>query len=279
MPGHSTKKHISSRRIALSVEYDGTDFVGWQAQANGRSVQVVIESAIREVFREKTRIVGAGRTDSGVHAFGQVAHFDLRHAIAAEKIGDALNTKLPKDVRIRASADAPPDFHARRDARMKRYVYLLCDGPHPPVVDRRKMAHMPYELDVAAMDEAARAWIGRHDFSSFRAARCEAESPVRSIELIAVERLEPDRLIGVAPRVQPILFVFEGRSFLHHQVRNMIGTLAEIGRGARGVAWAKDVLAARDRAEAGRTMPAHGLVLDRVDYRVDPFATAVHASR
>ncbi|MEK8023223.1 MAG: tRNA pseudouridine(38-40) synthase TruA [Candidatus Hydrogenedentota bacterium] len=261
-----------TRRIALLLEYDGTDFVGWQAQTNGRSVQVVIESSIKEVFHETTRIVGAGRTDSGVHAFGQVAHFDIRHGVPADKVREALNTKLPKDVSVRSSAEVAPGFHARRDARKKRYRYLLCDGSHQPVLDRRTMAHTPWHLDVAAMNEAAQHWIGKHDFDAFRAARCQAENSVRSIDRIKVERVPASRVASVSPHIDPILFTFEGRSFLHHQVRNMVGTLVEIGRGAEKVEWAKEILKGLNREDAGRTMPAHGLVLDAIEYKADPFA-------
>ncbi len=254
-----------TRRIVVKLEYDGTQFVGWQAQSNGRSVQVVLESAIKESFRETVRVVGSGRTDSGVHASGQVAHFDLRHRLEASRVRDALNSRLPADVQVLRSVEAPPDFHARRDAVRRRYAYTLSDGAVRPVIDRRRIAWTPQELDAEAMQEAARAWLGKHDMSSFRAVKCQAESPVRTLDTVRVERV-PGAAGCLSGDRTPILVTVEARSFLHNQVRIMVGTLIEIGRGAQPVAWAAEVLSARDRAAAGPTAPAEGLVLASVSY-------------
>lgn len=253
----------ASRRIALKVEYDGTDFVGWQVQASGRTVQGVLESVIREVLHETARVVGAGRTDSGVHARGQVAHIDLRHDLPIDHVHRALNSRLPPDVRVTAAAAVAAEFHARRDAVRRRYIYRLSDAAVGPVIDRRRIAHTFFRLNDSVMAEAAQAWLGRHDYTSFRAAVCQAESPIRSMEIFDIAR-DADGLI---------IFTVEARAFLHHQVRNMVGTLLEIGRGARPTPWAAEVLAARDRSSGGPTAPAHGLVLDDITYRTEIFAS------
>lgn len=271
---NAAAKQKGERRFALLIEYDGTDFVGWQVQSNGRSVQAVIESSIHEVLGRKARIVGSGRTDSGVHALGQVAHFDVHHNIPAERLTEALNSRLPADVQIRAAREVGArghagEFHARRDARLRRYVYLLADGSSKPCLDRRRVSWTPYSLDAARMEMAAQAWIGKHDFTSFRAQRCQAESPIRSIDRFTVERSKGGGgTSAIGAGIAPILiFAVEARSFLHHQVRNMVGTLVEIGRGAETPEWAAAVLTARDRSTAGVTMSAEGLTFERVDYR------------
>jgi tRNA pseudouridine38-40 synthase len=260
---------VSMRRIALLIEYDGTDFVGWQAQTNGRAVQDVIESVIIETLGRHARIVGSGRTDSGVHALGQVAHFDLRHVIPTDRIREALNGRLPADVQIRDAVEVDAEWHARRDARMRRYVYVLADGVTKPVLDRRRIAWTPYPLDAERMEAAAQSWIGKHDFTSFRAQKCQAESPIRSIDLISVKRIHANAspLALAAAGGSLVAFTVEARAFLHHQVRNMVGTLIEIGRGAEEVSWAEKVLAARDRSAAGPTMAAAGLILESVKYK------------
>lgn len=256
------------KRYALRIEYDGTDFIGWQYQKVGRSVQAVVDSAIAQAFGRRartpsgpSRAVGAARTDAGVHAQFQVAHLDLACDLAAPAVAQVLNEHLPADCAVRAAVAVPPDFHARRDARLKRYTYSLSDGARP-VIERRATAWVPHPLDVSRMQEAAQAWIGKHDFSAFRDARCEAKSPERTISFIQVRR------------EGHILFVFEARSFLHRQVRIMVGTLVEIGRGAKAAAWAKERLDGRVRAESGPAMPAHGLSLDFIGYPEDLFAGA-----
>lgn len=253
------------QRFAIRFEYDGTDFVGWQYQTNGRSVQAVVDSAIKLAFGRAARnesgpvkAVGAARTDAGVHARGQVAHIDLQGEWTGAKVVAALDEHLPADCRARAAAPVPPEFHARRDALMKRYTYHLSDGERP-VIERRTLAWTETPLDVERMAAAAQAWLGKHDFSAFRDAHCEAASSVRTLSAITIERHEH------------IVFTFAARSFLHHQVRIMIGTLVEIGRGAKPVEWAAELLAATDRSAAGPTMPACGLSLDHIAYRRDVF--------
>lgn len=251
---------MTSRR-ALLITYDGTEFIGWQVQKTGRSVQGVLESVIRECFQETVRIVGAGRTDSGVHARGQVAHVDLRHAIAPARLVMALNSRLPADLRVLNAARVSTDFHARRDARHRRYRYTLSDASIAPVLDRRLVAHIAGRLDTERMAEAAGLWLGKHDFSSFRAAVCAAESPIRTLDRLDVTRDADDRII----------FDIEARAFLQHQVRTMVGTLMEIGKGARPISWAREVLDARDRSAAGQNVPSCGLVFEEVRYSSNPF--------
>jgi len=249
------------RRVAILIEYDGTDFVGWQIQGKGRTVQAVLESSIREGFGEAQRIIGSGRTDSGVHATGQVAHFDLRHSIPIEKLSDALNSKLPADVQILDAKEVPNTFHARRDAKKRRYRYYLCSGSRRPVIDRRKTGWTPYRLDEKAMNSAAQYWIGKHDFTSFRSSHCQAESPVRSIDLFTIERNQENPL-----QKNLIVFTVEARAFLQNQIRIMVGTLIEIGRGAEKIEWAKDVLEKKDRNCAGQTISPSGLIFEKIFY-------------
>lgn len=256
---------MSSQRFAIRLEYDGTDFVGWQYQTNGRSVQAVVDSAIKLAFGRAARndsgpvkAVGAARTDAGVHARGQVAHIDLQGDWAADKVMSGLNEHLAADCRVRACAPVPADFHARRDALMKLYTYHLADVERP-VIERRTLAWTEKRLDAERMAAAAQAWVGKHDFSALRDSHCEAASAVRTISSITVERREH------------LVFTFEARSFLHHQVRIMIGTLVAIGRGEKPMEWAAEILGKPDRTEAGPTMPACGLSLDHIAYKHDLF--------
>lgn len=250
------------RRILLKIEYDGSNFVGWQYQANGRSVQGAIEEAIASAFDEHPRVLGAGRTDSGVHALGQAAHVDLLHPIPVDDLPKSLNMRLPDDVRIVSARIVAENFNARRDARLKNYCYYFDDCETRPVMTGLWTHWTRHHLDAERMHRACRAWLGEHDFSSFRASTCGADSPVRSIDDIRVERLS---LADPFP-IEVVRFSVSGRSFLQHQVRAMAGTLVEIGRGARDAEWAGVVLTARDRSAAGPTLPPHGLVLVGVEY-------------
>ena len=249
-------------RRALLIEYDGTDFVGWQLQANGRSVQGELEKAFAASLGEKVRVCGAGRTDSGVHARGQVAHCDLKHRVPPEKLPQVLNRVLPPDVRVLVGVAVPARFNARRDARLRRYVYEIVSGGPMPAIARQCLAWTPHALDVAAMAAAAACWLGRHDFSSFRTAGCVAESPVRTLARCDVEEIHHP----LQPARRVIRFTVESRSFLRSQVRLMVGTLLAIGRGAAPVSWAAEVLAAKSIDAAGPLAPAAGLALDHIDY-------------
>jgi tRNA pseudouridine38-40 synthase len=243
-------------RWKLTIEHDGRPYVGWQRQAEGRSVQAEIEQAIEKFSGESSRVHGAVRTDAGVHALAQVAHFDLERETDGRTIREALNAYLrPEPIAILSAETAPPGFDARISARFRRYRYVVLNRPARAALDIGRVWHIYYELDIAAMREAAAHLLGRHDFSSFRAAECQAKSPVKTLDRLDIVT-EGDRLS----------FEVGARSFLHHQVRNMVGTLILVGRRKWNPAQVAGALAARDRSAAGPTAPADGLYLVGVDY-------------
>jgi tRNA pseudouridine38-40 synthase len=252
-------------RYRITIEYDGTPFSGWQRQTNGPSVQAAIEAAILALSGEAVSLIAAGRTDTGVHARGQVAHFDLARSFAAETVRDALNAHLrPAPICVLEAAEAAPEFHARFDAIKRHYLYRIITRKAPLALDRHRAWWIPYKLDLAAMAEASRVLLGRHDFTTFRAAECQAKSPVKTLDQAEiVETLEGAE------------FRFSARSFLHSQVRSMVGSLVEIGRGRWEGADLARALDARDRAACGPLAPPEGLYLMRVDYpdteRADKF--------
>lgn len=244
------------QRWKITIEYDGGPFVGWQRQTNGPSVQAALEDAAFAFCGERVLVQGAGRTDTGVHALAQVAHLDIERATDAKTVRDAINQHLkPDPVAVLGAEAVPQDFHARFSATGRSYLYRILNRRAPAVLDHGRVWAVPKELDAAAMHEAAQVLVGRHDFTSFRASECQADSPVRTLDRLDVSR-----------RGEEIHIVAEARSFLHHQIRNFAGTLERVGRGrwtARDVA---DVLDARDRAAAGPTAPPQGLYLTGVCY-------------
>ena len=250
-------------RWALRLEYDGSGFVGWQRQASGLSVQEALETAAERLTGgEKVSSAVAGRTDAGVHAEGQIACLDLPIAIAAERLADALNFHLkPNRVAVLAVRAAAADWHPRFSAIGRAYRYTILDRRAPPALLAGRVWHVPHRLDDEAMHRAAQSLLGRHDFSSFRASACQAASPWRTLDRLEVRRA--GELIHV---------LAEARSFLHHQVRNMVGTLKLVGEGRWEEAHAARVLAACDRRAAGPTAPAQGLCLTEVRYAEDPFS-------
>jgi tRNA pseudouridine38-40 synthase len=247
-------------RYKLTIEYDGTSFVGWQKQDNGIAVQTVLEAALLRFCGETVTATAAGRTDAGVHALGQVAHFDLTKDWPADRVREALNYHLqPDPVVVRAAELAAPDFHARLSATRRVYRYRILNRRPPPALDRGRVWHVAKLLDAAAMHDAAQALVGRHDFSTFRASLCQAKSPVKTLDRLEVsEAGEEIHVLAVA------------RSFLHHQVRNFVGTLKLVGEGK----WRRhDVVAAleaRNRARGGPTAPPDGLYLVEVGYEPRP---------
>lgn len=244
----------------LTLAYDGTDFAGWQEQPGQRTIQGVVEAALRRVTGQIVRTSASGRTDSGVHALGQVASFNLDERWTPEVLERALNSELPHDVRVRDVREAPAGFHARRDAIAKRYRYVLDDSRWGDPFRRRYAWHVRQPLDAQQMHVAAQAWLGSHDCRSFQTQGSPRLTTVRTLREIVVERLSND--------ARGIIHVeIEADGFLYNMARAMVGTLVEIGRGVRPVAWAADVLAACDRRQAGMTAPAHGLYLLWVRYR------------
>jgi tRNA pseudouridine38-40 synthase len=243
-------------RYKLVIEYDGGPFAGWQRQENGPSVQAALEEAVFKLSQERVTLTGAGRTDAGVHARGQVAHFDLVKEFPADKVRDALNAHLrPAPVSVIEAAVAAADFHARFSAVARHYEYRMLCRRAPPALDRGHVWHIARKLDAGAMAEAARTLIGTHDFTTFRSSECQAKSPVKSL----------DRF-DVSAQGEEIVFYASARSFLHHQVRSMVGTLKLVGEGKWTDALVAQALAARDRTRCGPVAPPDGLTLLRVDY-------------
>lgn len=243
-------------RYKITIEYDGTPFVGWQRQANGPSVQAALEDAVFAFCQERVTVHGAGRTDTGVHATGQVAHVDIARAPAASKVRDALNFYLkPLPVAVLCAEAVDESFHARFSATGRRYLYRIVNRRAPLALDRGRAWFVPQPLDLDAMRAAAGELVGRHDFTSFRASECQAASAVKTLD-----RFE----VGACG--ETLEFVAAARSFLHHQVRNMVGTLKLVGEGKWTPGDVVAALAARDRSAAGPTAPAEGLYLTEVRY-------------
>jgi len=248
-------------RWALKLEYDGTAYVGWQQQITGPSIQSVLEAAIARLEGAPVTCIAAGRTDSGVHAAAQVVHTDLTRDLPPARLLSAINYHLkPHPIVVIAAARAPENFNARFSATGRAYCYRILNRPARPGLLLNRVWHIRQGLDAAAMHQAAQHLLGRHDFSSFRAAACQANSPWRTLDRLDVQR--NGDLIDI---------VAEARSFLHHQVRNMVGTLKSIGEGRDPPSHMAHILATRNRAAAGQTAPAEGLCLTGVKYANDPF--------
>ncbi len=243
-------------RYRITVEYDGRDFVGWQRQNSGPSIQAALEDAIFGFCGERVRVFGAGRTDAGVHALGQVAHFDIGKTATAATVRDALNAHLrSRTVTVLDASATTDDFNARFSACRRIYLYRILNRPSPPVLDRGRVWHVRKPIDIDAMQEGAKQLVGHHDFTTFRASMCQAKSPMKTLDRLSVEKKGEELHVHA-----------EARSFLHHQVRNMVGTLQWVGTGK----WSADdlgqALAARDRSAGGPTAPPDGLYLVAVCY-------------
>ena len=243
-------------RYRLTIEYDGTPFVGWQVQSKGVSVQGVLEAAILKMTGAAVRIRGAGRTDAGVHALGQVVHFDLEKQWPADKLRDGLNFHLkPEPVSVLESRIVPDTFDARFSATARHYLYRILARRGPPALLRNRVWWVPRLLDAEAMKEAAGVLVGRHDFTTFRAAQCQAASPLRTLDRLDVVRAGDE-----------IHVYASARAFLHNQVRSMVGSLKLVGDAKWTAADLRQALDARDRAACGAVAPASGLYLTAVDY-------------
>jgi tRNA pseudouridine38-40 synthase len=243
-------------RYRLLIEYDGGAYQGWQAQANGPSVQASIERAVEAFSGETLRLSAAGRTDTGVHASGQVAHLDLTRDWPARTVREALNAHLRKErISILEAEQVDENFHARFSATGRRYLYRILNRRGPPALDRGQVWWVKTELDAEAMHLAAQHLLGKHDFTTFRDARCQAKSPLRTLDVARVWR-----------EGEEVKLVFEARAFLHRQVRSMTGTLVEVGMGRWKPSDVADALAAADRTRCGQVAPPDGLCLTGVAY-------------
>ncbi|MBK1734294.1 tRNA pseudouridine(38-40) synthase TruA [Halorhodospira abdelmalekii] len=242
-------------RIALVVEYDGSEFSGWQRQHHAPSVQEALEGALSRVAAEPIELVCAGRTDAGVHATHQVVHFDTRakRPLHAWVLGS--NANLPASVSVLSAHAVADDFHARYRARRRAYRYVFLCRRARPALARSRVAWTHHELDAARMHESAQALLGEHDFSAFRAVACQAAHAVREVQRLSVERRGAQVIIDIT-----------ANAFLHHMVRNIAGTLLAVGTGEQGVGWPAQLLAGRDRRRSGITAPASGLYLTGVEY-------------
>jgi tRNA pseudouridine38-40 synthase len=242
-------------RIAIGIAYDGRPFDGWQSQPSGNTVQDRLEAAVAEIAGAAVRVTAAGRTDAGVHATGQVAHFDVDVARPESAWVRGTNAHLPEAIAVQWALEVDGDFHARFSATSRRYGYLLYNHPVRPAVFQGKVGWFHLPLDVDAMREASRCLLGERDFSAFRSSECQAKTPVKLLQRIAIER-----------RGHYVAFEFAANAFLHHMVRNLVGCLVHVGKGAQPPGWLREVLEGRDRAKAAPTFPADGLYLTSVTY-------------
>ncbi len=246
---------MTTRRLAFVIEYDGTAYAGWQRQPHAPTVQAVLEESLARITQAPCPIVGAGRTDAGVHALGQVAHGDSATGLPPERLRQALNALLPGDVAVRRVLDAPPDFHARRDARLRIYRYVVLSRPEPPALLRRYVHQVPGPIDLAAMRDAAALLRGRHDFGAFRAAGTPTATTVCDVRALAID-----------PRGRLVVFTVAADRFLRQMVRRLVGTLLAVGTGSLPREAVADILDGRGDARTAPPAPACGLYLARVRY-------------
>lgn len=262
------------RNIKLTIEYDGAGYQGWQRQKNThQTLQEIIEKTLERILQERIRLIGSGRTDAGVHARGQVANFKTNTKIPANKLKQALNSLLPDDIAITRLKEVDLGFHARFDARSKIYRYTILNQRYPSAFWRNLAYFVPYKLDFKLMQKAARALIGRHNFSSFQAADKKPRDSVRTIKRIKVYKVGNftlpflDRSVGLGQEMAGFIFIdIQANAFLYKMVRNIVGTLIEIGRKKQPPIVMQQVLAARNRKFAGPTVPGYGLCLLQVKY-------------
>jgi tRNA pseudouridine38-40 synthase len=248
------------RTIKLTLSYDGTDFAGWQRQQDCRTVQATLEEAIEKITGARSATLASGRTDAGVHALGQVVSFRTASRLSIEVLQRALNANLPHSMAVLDMAEVHDGFHATHDALRKRYRYVIHDGPVRDAFARRYAWHYAHgRLDAGAMQRAAMPLIGTHDFSSFETTGAPRKTSIRTVYDLHIER-------GRGDRGQFVTLEIEANGFLYNMVRTIVGTLVDVGRGARPESWPGEVLAAMDRRRAGRTAPPQGLFLVNVEY-------------
>ncbi len=245
-------------RYKLTLEYDGTDTLGWQRQLDGPSIQEYLEKVLEILSGRHSEVAAAGRTDAGVHALAQVAHIDFDTLMEEWKIREAFNANLRQlaaPVVVLNVEKVPDDFHARFSATGRGYIYRLLNRRAPSILLQNRVWWVPVPLDVKKMQQGAKYLLGKHDFTSFRAAACQAKSPIKTLDRLDIEK-----------KGDEIIFTVEAKSFLHHQVRNMVGTLKMVGEGKISPQEIKNILEAKDRSKAGITAPACGLYLNKVTY-------------
>lgn len=243
------------KRVKLTIAYDGTNYCGWQLQPNGITVEEVINRELSRLLQEDIKVIGASRTDSGVHALGNVAVFDTEARIPPEKISFALNRSLPKDIVVQTSEEVADDFHPRFCDSTKTYEYRIWNASFVQPVNRLYTYHVHEDLDIEAMRQAAKHLIGTHDFASFCSAGAQVQTTVRTVTSVEV-----------AKEAELVTIRVTGAGFLYNMVRIIVGTLLQVGMGAKPPTWVREVLEAKNRAAAGPTAPAHGLTLVKIRY-------------
>ncbi|MEE8329515.1 MAG: tRNA pseudouridine(38-40) synthase TruA [Thermodesulfovibrionia bacterium] len=256
------------RHIRLTLQYDGSDYSGWQVQKKGKTIQGIIEDAIYSVSGERTRLTGASRTDAGVHALEQVAVFKTQSKLEPQILKRALNANLPQDVRIIDAGECSSDFHPRYSAKNKTYSYIISFPGAYSVFLGRYSWQMPYQLSrsVGIMRESALCLIGKHDFSSFRASGCNSKSQVRTINNIEISDYSSIDFMSLRFNAPIIKISIQADAFLRHMARNIVGTLVEVGRGRISPDKVKEILDSKDRRSSGPTAPAQGLFLEKIEY-------------
>ncbi|RJQ50424.1 MAG: tRNA pseudouridine(38-40) synthase TruA [Nitrospiraceae bacterium] len=254
------------RQIRITLQYDGTNYSGWQIQKKGTTIQGLLEEALFSVTGEQLRINGAARTDAGVHAFEQVAVFKTLSRLEPPVLLRALNAHLTHDIRVIRAEECPPDFHPRYDAKSKTYTYLISQQGIYSTFLQRYSWNIPYQLNTGVMQEAAECLVGTHDFSSFRASKCSSKHPVRTVSSLEVSRLSSVEFISFVFNTPVVKITIQANAFLRHMARNIVGTLVDIGKGKHHPTMMKGILGSKDRRQAGRTAPARGLFLERIEY-------------
>lgn len=244
------------RNIKLVIEYDGTHYHGWQIQPNAVSIQETIEDRLKKIIQEEIRLIAAGRTDAGVHAIEQVANFSTKSRLDINNIQRGLNSLLPPDIAIKEISEAEQDFHARYSAKSKIYRYVILNRRFPSPLYRNFSWFIPFKLDIKEMKNAVQCLVGEHDFSSFKASGCNSHNPIREVYGISVDKDTKGFII----------FEIEANAFLKQMVRNIVGTLTDVGKGKIGVSEFEEILRAKDRKKAGITAPPQGLFLAKIKY-------------
>jgi tRNA pseudouridine38-40 synthase len=254
------------RAIKLIIQYDGTNYHGWQTQPNGVTIQQILEEAVKKITGEDVKVTGAGRTDAGVHALAQVAAFKTNSKLQPDVVKRALNAVLPDDIRITDAYDIDEGFHPRYDAKSKIYFYIICSSGIISPFLHRYAWHIPYKLDYDLMVRSLDFFKGRHDFSSFRGSGCGAKNPVRTVMDISLDKTDAVEFFGIEIKESFLKLTIEADAFLRHMVRNIVGTIVETGKGKIKPQDIEKIMLSKDRRSAGPTAPAKGLFLERTKY-------------